>query len=74
MRTRRSRDRKPTLSSDNSNDDAAIVRTLVNAVLAEPEIRQPRVRALRRAIVRGAYARSDRQIACAILADFRDRA
>ncbi len=50
--------------------DQARVKTLEAAVLAQPEVRQQKVDALRQAAGKGEYAVSDAQIADAISADF----
>jgi flagellar biosynthesis anti-sigma factor FlgM len=46
------------------------VQTLEAAVLAQPEVREQKVDALRQAVGKGEYAVSDTQIADAISADF----
>jgi len=50
--------------------DKARVQTLEAAVLAQPEVREQKVDALRQAVGKGEYAVSDTQIADAISADF----
>jgi flagellar biosynthesis anti-sigma factor FlgM len=50
--------------------DQARVKTLEAAVMAQPEVRQQKVDAIRQAVGKGEYAVSDAQIADAISADF----
>ena len=50
--------------------DQARVKTLEAAAMAQPEVRQQKVDALRQAVGKGEYAVSDAQIADAISADF----
>ena len=50
--------------------DQARVKTLEAAAMAQPEVRQQKVDAIRQAVGKGEYAVSDTQIADAISADF----
>jgi flagellar biosynthesis anti-sigma factor FlgM len=50
--------------------DQARVKTLEAVALAQPEVREQKVDAIRQAVGKGQYAVSDAQIAAAIAADF----